>query len=172
MLDTAGKSLPGHATIRLLHVEDDSAQQRLVAFDLGKLAEYRFEIVCTRSEDEAVAAFQRDGADDFIAKGELATQKLMVSVRTALVRSQRLATPGQDRSRRQCEQFAQLCAALVDGVSGPAAPAGRAGGVGAPGETAGGTGAPVPDRLRRARRGRRRWRVGLAAAAAGLARAA
>jgi CheY-like chemotaxis protein len=156
-------------TIRLLHVEDDMVQQRLVAFDLGKVSEYRFDITCAKSEDEAVAAFERDGADlvlldyhltqgnglsvlehirrldplvpvialsgaaspriaaelvragadDFIAKGDLATQRLTASVRMALVRSQqvraRLTTPTPDRSRRQHEQFGHLCAALVDG---------------------------------------------------------
>jgi CheY-like chemotaxis protein len=155
-----------------LHVEDDPIQQRLVMFDLRKLPEFQFEFVYAVSEDEAVAAFRRDGADlvlldyhlaqgnglsvpeqirrldplvpiialsgeamsgvaselvragadDFISKGDLAAQKLRVSVRTALLRSeqvrQRLPAGTQPGRPAPEERFAQLCAGLVDGVCG------------------------------------------------------
>jgi CheY-like chemotaxis protein len=52
-------------TIRLLHVEDDRFQQKLIAHHLKQVSEVQFTITCARSEDEAVAEFGH-GATDFV----------------------------------------------------------------------------------------------------------
>jgi CheY-like chemotaxis protein len=46
-------------TVRLLHVEDDLFQQRLVAKMLTGLPDFAFSIVCVDSEDAAVAEFEK-----------------------------------------------------------------------------------------------------------------
>jgi CheY-like chemotaxis protein len=49
--------------IRLLHVEDNRMQQRLIAHHLAGLAEYEFAITPVASEDEAVQGFQTGGVE-------------------------------------------------------------------------------------------------------------
>jgi hypothetical protein len=62
----------------------------------------------------------RAGADDFIAKNDLATQKLTASIRTALMRHQqvrqRLSSHDRERPSRMEDQFGRLCATLVNGA--------------------------------------------------------
>src|SRR5947208_15233018 len=43
--------------VRLLHVEDDALQRKLVAAHLAKLDEFRFTVAHAGSEEEAVAKF-------------------------------------------------------------------------------------------------------------------
>jgi DNA-binding response OmpR family regulator len=48
-------------TIKLLHVEDDDMQQRVITIQLGTITELSFDITVRDSEDAAVAAFQQGG---------------------------------------------------------------------------------------------------------------
>jgi DNA-binding NtrC family response regulator len=49
--------------IRVLHIEDDRFQHRLLAHLLGNLDEFTFEIRCAESEREGLALFDQHGAD-------------------------------------------------------------------------------------------------------------
>jgi DNA-binding response OmpR family regulator len=46
-------------TIKLLHIEDDLIQQRMMAHHLASLADFKFAITTADSEDGAVAEFER-----------------------------------------------------------------------------------------------------------------
>src|SRR4051794_41159249 len=48
-------------TIKLLHIEDDVLQQRLIAHHLKKMADLQFAISYAASEDAAVSCFQAGG---------------------------------------------------------------------------------------------------------------
>jgi DNA-binding response OmpR family regulator len=50
-------------TVLVLHVEDDPVQRKLIAHHLAGLTEYRFDVAYADSEDVAVEAFERRGAD-------------------------------------------------------------------------------------------------------------
>jgi DNA-binding response OmpR family regulator len=58
--------------VRLLHVEDDVVQQRMVSINLRRLENHQFQITPVISEDEAVDAFGRQGADLVILDYHLA----------------------------------------------------------------------------------------------------
>ena len=45
-------------TVRMLHVEDDPAQQLIVAHHLKRLSEFRFAVTCAPSEEQAVSDAQ------------------------------------------------------------------------------------------------------------------
>ena len=53
-------------TIRLLHVEDDEIQRRMLRAQLATLPDYAFAITCVASEDAAVEAFR--GGYDFVSR--------------------------------------------------------------------------------------------------------
>ena len=48
-------------TIRLLHIEDDPMQQKLLARELAAMSDYRFDITAVESEDQALAGFSESG---------------------------------------------------------------------------------------------------------------
>lgn len=50
-------------TIKILHVEDEESQRRLLAHHLRIMDDFRFEIQYVDSEEAALSAFQTDGAD-------------------------------------------------------------------------------------------------------------
>lgn len=50
-------------SVRLLHVEDDPIQHKLVAYSLRGVANHEFQITKAGSEDEAIKTFAREGAD-------------------------------------------------------------------------------------------------------------
>lgn len=50
-------------TLRLLHVEDDRMQQRVVAHYLRAVGEYQFDVRCAVSEEEAVRVFDAGGIE-------------------------------------------------------------------------------------------------------------
>jgi DNA-binding response OmpR family regulator len=49
--------------VTLLHIEDDLAQQRLVAHHLQAMPEFRFDIRHAETQDDAIDAFNRDPAE-------------------------------------------------------------------------------------------------------------
>src|SRR5262249_53760520 len=49
--------------VRMLHVEDDPIQQKMLSHHLQQIPELQFAVTCARSEDEAVAAFDAHPAD-------------------------------------------------------------------------------------------------------------
>jgi DNA-binding response OmpR family regulator len=49
--------------VRVLHIEDDHFQHRLLAHLLAALDEFGFEITCAESEREGLEIFDRQGAD-------------------------------------------------------------------------------------------------------------
>lgn len=51
------------STVRVLHVEDDRSQQRLIARHLEAIEECAFSITCVESEDGAMRAFESNGFD-------------------------------------------------------------------------------------------------------------
>jgi DNA-binding response OmpR family regulator len=53
-------------TIRMLHVEDDTMQQMIIARHLKKIPDLHIAVTCVRSEEEAVAEFQRSPRDFII----------------------------------------------------------------------------------------------------------
>ena len=59
-------------TIKLLHVEDEVLQQRVIAHHLGALAEFAFDTVAVESENQAMAAFQREKFELVILDYQLA----------------------------------------------------------------------------------------------------
>jgi DNA-binding response OmpR family regulator len=50
-------------TIRLLHVEDDPFQQKVIAHHLQCIEELRFHVTCASNEDQAIAEFRRQPSD-------------------------------------------------------------------------------------------------------------
>ncbi len=50
-------------TVRILHIEDDTFQHKLLAHLLADLDEFCFEITCAESERDALAIFDEHGAD-------------------------------------------------------------------------------------------------------------
>jgi DNA-binding response OmpR family regulator len=50
-------------SIRILHIEDDRFQRRLLAHHLKEVDEFAFEIVCAESEVEGLDLFDGQGAD-------------------------------------------------------------------------------------------------------------
>jgi DNA-binding response OmpR family regulator len=57
--------------VRVLHVEDDTMQQQLIAHHLRQVQEMQFEITCVRGEREAVAEFARRPVDLVIVDYQL-----------------------------------------------------------------------------------------------------
>ena len=49
--------------IRVLHIEDDPFQHRLLAHLLGNLEEFEFRISCAESEQQALEIFEPNGTD-------------------------------------------------------------------------------------------------------------
>jgi DNA-binding response OmpR family regulator len=58
--------------VRILHVEDDGFQRRLLARLLEQMDEFQFEIECAESEREGLELFGRKGADLIIVDYHLA----------------------------------------------------------------------------------------------------
>jgi DNA-binding response OmpR family regulator len=50
-------------SVRILHIEDDRFQRRLLAHHLKEVDEFEFEIVCAESEAEGLELFDGQGAD-------------------------------------------------------------------------------------------------------------
>ena len=49
--------------IKLLHVEDEVSQRRLLAHHLTAINEFQFDILCADTEDSALEAFDRGGVE-------------------------------------------------------------------------------------------------------------
>jgi DNA-binding response OmpR family regulator len=59
-------------TVRLLHVEDDAMQQRMIAHHLKALPEFAFTITAVTSEQRAMEYFQKAGCDLVLLDYQLA----------------------------------------------------------------------------------------------------
>jgi CheY-like chemotaxis protein len=59
-------------TVRLLHVEDDAMQQRMIAHHLKALPEYVFAITAVASEELAMECFQTEHFDLVLLDYQLA----------------------------------------------------------------------------------------------------